>query len=288
MPEEKELKWSREKGDERAVVEPRASKVDPSFHDPVILCPVGPLVELCARIYKARKTIRPFEPAKAYTLKNRGRKYSLVGPAMGAPAAVYVLERLVANGVGNVIVLGLCGSISPRVKIGDIVAPDWGLINEGTSRQYVPNAKRSAATQNALAAVRKAMAESGKSYHLGTVWTTDAVFRETRGKIKEFGGRGILAVEMEISALFTVAHYRGVEVGALLVVSDELFDLRWRPGFTRPRFLASCRHACHLALSAAEKLAARPGRQRKGVHEGEAQGRRADRDGDEGEAEDAG
>ena len=48
------------------------------------------------------------------------------------------------------------------------------------------------------------------------------------------GGR--LAVEMETSALFATAAFRRVAVTSLLVVSDELSSLAWRPGFKDPRF----------------------------------------------------
>jgi purine-nucleoside phosphorylase len=43
--------------------------------------------------------------------------------------------------------------------------------------------------------------------------------------------RGILTVEMELSALFMVAKYRCVELGAILTVSDSLAELKWKPKF---------------------------------------------------------
>ena len=52
-------------------------------------------------------------------------------------------------------------------------------------------------------------------------------------------------------------------MGALLVVSDELFDLRWKHGFTRPRFLNACRYACRLAVKAALLLSGEEGPEAK-------------------------
>ncbi len=256
MAEEKKERAFRDHEDpeDRAVIDPRGSVLDPRLHDPVVLCPVGPLVSLAARVYKARKRRRPLVPASVYSAKHGGRRFSLVGPAMGAPASAYVLERVIANHVGSVVMLGLCGSISEEVRIGDLVVPDWGVIDEGTSKHYVPGAKRSSATRPALAAVRETIEGSGRRYHLGPVWTIDAVFRETRRKVQGFAERGVLAVEMEASALFTVARYRGIDLAALLVVSDELYSLTWKHGFTRPRFLSACRQACHLARDAAIRL----------------------------------
>lgn len=255
MEEEKETAPSRAvRRDDEAVVQPRANRLDPQLYDPVILCPVGPLAVMMARMFKAGKKVLPFEPARAYTIKDQGRRASLVGPCMGSAASAYVLERLIAHGIRNVIMLGLCGSINREARIGSLVAPVGARIEEGVSGHYISGDRRAFPGKMALTAVRTTLENSGRSYHLGPIWTTDAVFRETKAKVMAYGERGLLAVEMEASALFTVAAYRGIELAALLVVSDELFDLRWRMGFTRPRFLTACRHACRMALEAAFRL----------------------------------
>jgi len=229
--------------------------IDPAVPGPVIICPVGPMVALAARAYKSKKRLVPLEPARAHVFKEGGHRASLVGPCMGAPAAAYTFERVIAQGAKHFIMLGLCGSLSSEVKVGDLVVPSSALIDEGTSPHYVEGAEKSFATDQAVEALRKTLADYGKSYHFGPIWTTDAVFRETKAKVKEYGERGLLAVEMECSALFTIARCRGVELGALLVVSDELSTLTWKPGFARPRFLATLRHAIHIARAAAFRLA---------------------------------
>lgn len=71
---------------------------------------------------------------------------------------------------------------------------------------------------------------------MGRVWTTDAPYRETLSKVTSYQHQGVLAVEMEMSALMTVAAYRGVKLAGLLVVSDELFNLTWHAGFKNPVF----------------------------------------------------
>ena len=60
--------------------------------------------------------------------------------------------------------------------------------------------------------------------------------------------RGVLAVEMEMSALMTLALYRGVKLGGLLVVSDELFNLKWRTGFSNPKLKRASRYAGELLI----------------------------------------
>jgi uridine phosphorylase len=226
-----------------------------NIDDRALFCPVGPLVWLAARMFKAKKNPKPLGLAAAYTIKYQGAKASLVGPGMGAPAAVFALERMIANGARHVIMVGLAGSLSPRVHIGDLLAVESAWVEEGVSAHYFAGVKKAVSGVRALEAIRESVAAYGRSCHVGPVWTTDALFRETKKKVHDYGQRGLLGVEMEVSALFNVARYRGIEMGALLVISDELFDLRWRAGFTRPRFLNSLRHAAHIGLAAAFRLA---------------------------------
>ena len=51
---------------------------------------------------------------------------------------------------------------------------------------------------------------------------------------------------MEVSALWSVARFRGVDLGAILVVSDELSTGSWRPGFKQERFVRARQDACQV------------------------------------------
>jgi purine-nucleoside phosphorylase len=96
--------------------------------------------------------------------------------------------------------------------------------------------------------------EEALPFSKGLVWTTDAPYRETIGKVKTYQDQGVLAVEMEMSALMTVAAYRSVPMVGALIVSDELFDLHWRPGFSEKSLMSSSRKAGEILLSLAQKL----------------------------------
>jgi nucleoside phosphorylase len=95
----------------------------------------------------------------------------------------------------------------------------------------------------------EALKKQGLPFSKGAVWTTDAIYRETPEKVRTYQGLGVLAVEMEMSALMTVAIYRSVAVAGLLVVSDELSHLRWRPGFSRPLLAKNTRAAGEVLIS---------------------------------------
>ncbi len=175
-------------------------------------------------------------------LGKKGVGTAVVGPIVGAPYAVILLENLIAWGVRKVIFFGWCGSLAPEVKIGDILLPTSAYIDEGTSPHYNGHRQTMVGPDNSLMlTVSRIMTEEQIHFHQGKVWTTDAVFRETPEKVLDYQKKGALGVEMETSALFTVGRFRGIAVGAVLVVSDELFSLKWHTGFKDTRFLEARR-----------------------------------------------
>jgi purine-nucleoside phosphorylase len=106
-----------------------------------------------------------------------------------------------------------------------------------------------------MSAVEESLRAYPVPFHKGPVWSTDAPYRETGDRVLSLQKKGVLGVDMELSALLTVGHFRQVEMGALLVVSDELGTLRWRPGFSSSRFKRSRRIAAEVVCSACLKIA---------------------------------
>jgi purine-nucleoside phosphorylase len=169
---------------------------------------------------------------------------SLTGPFIGAPYAVMLLETLIAWGVRKIIFLGWCGAVSAKVKIGDIILPTSAAIDEGTSAHYGKmDTGVSRASSALVSMIRQVLNKNQIDFHTGAVWTTDAVYRETRQLVKTHQLDGILAVEMELSALYSVAQFHRVALAGILVVSDELSSLDWRPGFKDERFAQGRRTA---------------------------------------------
>jgi uridine phosphorylase len=182
--------------------------------------------------------------SRLYTASESLADTCLAGPLVGAPYVVMVAETLIAWGVRTLVFLGWCGAVSAAAAIGDLVLPTSALIDEGTSRHYRPATDTSAPSASMAEKLAEMCAVDGRRLHRGPVWTTDAPYRETRDKVCDYQRRGALAVEMECSALFTVAAFRAVSTAALLVVSDDLSSLAWRPGFKDPRFAGGRETAC--------------------------------------------
>ena len=173
---------------------------------------------------------------------------ALVGPLVGAPYAAMVLETLIAWGASRFLFVGWCGSISPALKVGDLFVPDAALIDEGTSGHYFPKeittGHRCRPSKEIAVAIERALIDVGVPFQRGPVWSTDGIFRETPSRVRRFRDQGAMAVEMEVSALFTVGRYHEVSVGAILVVSDDLSELQWIPGFHDPKFRQGRKALC--------------------------------------------
>ncbi|MEN6440972.1 MAG: nucleoside phosphorylase [Syntrophobacter sp.] len=192
--------------------------------------------------------------ADVFTGEFNGSPIALAGPMLGAPQTILVLERIIALGARQVIASGWCGSLQTHVGIGDIVLPVAAISEEGTSRHYPEDT--AAPSLHLMQTLRQALGPSDRPIHEGTVWTTDAPFRETVTKVERYQSEGVLAVEMETSALFTVARFRGIDLAVVLVVSDDLSNFKWRHGFREPVFRESRRKVARLTLDASSSAAA--------------------------------
>lgn len=223
-----------------AIINPIKGRTSPDLGPVMVLTATkNDLSALVRRADPGTPEVSPLMMSRVFRIDGR---MSAAGPVMGAPYATAVLETLVAWGAKSILFWGLCGSVSSDVAIGDIVVPDSAIVDEGTSRHYHQalgtTVTPSVSVQTALKSV---LTENRLPFKEGTVWTTDGVFRETEEKVRQFQGQGAVVVEMEASALFSVGRFRGVAVGALLVVSDELSTYKWRPGFGHQRFKETCR-----------------------------------------------
>ena len=183
-----------------------------------------------------------------------GRSFSTLSSPLGAPMAVMLLEQLIALGARKLLYLGFCGALDPVLSIGDLFVPLRAVREEGTSYHYLPAGVEPAAAPAITTLLQHEAARMDVDVKQGSMWTTDAPFRETPAKIAAYQASGVRVVDMEIAALLSVAAFRGCEVAALLVVSDECYHPVWRPGFGAPELRVGCRKAVALGLAAADRL----------------------------------
>ena len=229
-----------------AIIIPKKGKRSPQLGPVAVLAGTDTdLALLCKLLDLDKSEYQRLFTSRLYVVDQPGAAFSLTGPLIGAPYAVMVLETLIAWGARKIIFLGWCGSISPKVKIGDIIVTTSAIIDEGTSGHYKKdNHLISFPSELMVTELKGALDRMRVNYHPGSVWTTDAIYRETRDRIEHYQRLDVVGVEMEVSALFTVANFRKVDLGAIVVVSDELASFKWRPGFKTDRFKHGRKAAC--------------------------------------------
>jgi uridine phosphorylase len=166
-----------------------------------------------------------------------------------------VLERLIALGAKAILALGWCGSLQRQVQVGSLVVPTAAVSGDGTSPHYLPGGKQPTPHPGLCRLLQDRLQDTDLPVHCGPIWTTDAFYRETREQVSRHQAQGVLGVDLELAALLAVGQFRQVAVAGLLVVSDELADLTWRPGFRTPAFRQGRREATRVVLDAAAAAA---------------------------------
>lgn len=163
--------------------------------------------------------------------RTRGRVGVLSNFGIGAPVVVSLAEEMIAFGVKRFVILSWGGALQKELNTGDIVLNDKAIRDEGVSQHYLPNAKYSFADQILKQGLEKQLTSRGAKFISGPAWTTDAPYRETKDEILQYQSEGVQVVEMEIAGLFALAQLRNVQAASIVMVADQLADLKWElPG----------------------------------------------------------
>lgn len=162
-----------------------------------------------------------------YQVETPGGQVALFHPGVGAPLAAGMLEEVIALGCRKFIACGGAGVLDSAIPAGRVVLPVAAVRDEGTSYHYIPPGREVGPHPEALEALRRTLEARGVPFLEGKTWTTDAFFRETPSKVRRRRAEGCLTVEMEASALFAVARFRGVPLAFLLYAGDDVGGHEW-------------------------------------------------------------
>jgi DeoD family purine-nucleoside phosphorylase len=158
-----------------------------------------------------------------YTGSYRGRPVSVQATGMGCPSAAIVVEELIQLGARNLLRVGTCGGYHRELQLGDLVVATAAAPQDGTVSSLtrgVPYAP--AAHFDIVHAAHHAAERSGRRTFMGPVVSSDLFYDPVEDPAGLWSGLGVLAVEMEAAAIFTIAAMRGVRAGCLLTVSDTI------------------------------------------------------------------
>ena len=170
-------------------------------------------------------------PIKVYKLEYEGKPVIVAHPGVGAPLVVGIFEELIALGCRKFVACGSAGVLKSELKRGAIVIPSSAVRDEGTSYHYCPPSRVIDMNIEVVRKLEAVLVKHGIKYEIGKTWTTDAFYRETKGKVAKRKSEGCLTVEMECSALIAVARFRNVVFGQYLAAGDDVSGDEWDPRY---------------------------------------------------------
>lgn len=107
--------------------------------------------------------------------------------------------------------------------------PSAAVRDEGTSYHYYPPSRSIEVEPGVVRKLESVLQRHNVRYEVGKTWTTDAIYRETPGKIDARRSEGCITVEMECAAFLAVAKFRGVTFGQYFVAGDDVSGDEWDP-----------------------------------------------------------
>jgi DeoD family purine-nucleoside phosphorylase len=154
-----------------------------------------------------------------------GKPVSVQSTGMGCPSAAIVVEELVQLGVKRLLRVGTCGGLQPDMELGDLIVAVSAVASDRTADKLVGFEPHVPTADFGLVhgAVHAAK-ELGKPVRVGPIVSSDLFYNPDEGQFARWSARGILAVEMEGSVLFTLGALRKLEAGCLLTVSDVVVE----------------------------------------------------------------
>jgi purine-nucleoside phosphorylase len=159
-----------------------------------------------------------------FTGTYQGQPISVQGTGMGQPSlAIYVHELLTEYGARTLVRVGSCGSLIAGVNIRDVVIAMTACTDSSMNRlrfdgiDFAP-----AADYGLLRAAADAAAAAGLPVHVGPIMSGDSFYNDRPELTARLAEYGVLAIEMEASALYTLAANHGARALAICTVSDSL------------------------------------------------------------------
>ena len=150
-----------------------------------------------------------------------GHRVSVQGSGMGQPsAAIYVNELFREYDVQSVIRVGSAGGLTERVKIRDVVIASGACTDSSMNRirfeglDYAPVAD--------FGLLRAAVDAAGPDVHVGLIFSCDSFYSARPELLTRMVEHGCLAIEMEASALYTLAAGFGRRALCIATISDHI------------------------------------------------------------------
>ena len=208
-------------------------RAEPGDYAPIVLLPGDPnrataIASLFDGGLDGTRRVNDHRLMYGYTGTYRGVPISVQTTGMGAPATAIVVEELLRLGARRLVRVGTCGGIGRGIRTGDLVIATAASPFDGTTAAYLHGEPYAPAADFALIRALVDAAEADvAAYHVGPICTVDVFYNPDADYFSRWAARGVLAFEMESSALFYLAARANaagddVRAAAILTVSDVL------------------------------------------------------------------
>ena len=173
-----------------------------------------------------------------YTGTYKGRRVSVQGTGMGMPShSIYVHELICDYGVKQLIRIGSCGALQPDIALRDIILATCSSTDSSMNRiRFVRKDFAPPASFRLLKQAYDFAEKHAISVRVGNILSSDSFYDDDDpGSWKLWASYGVLAVEMETSALYTLAARFGVDALSILTVSDSIVSGEAAPAEDREK-----------------------------------------------------
>jgi len=205
--------------------------------------PIQPHIRLSREMTRARYALLPGDPKRVEHVAQyleqvedfgmnreyralrgwfKGVEVLVMSTGMGGPSTAIAVEELKQIGVTNLIRIGSCGAMQSHIRLGDLVIATAAVRDEGTSKAYIADNYPACADiglNHHLAAQARALQYVS---HCGYVRSHDSFYTDKEDEINQYwSSKGILAADMETSALMVIGALRNMRVASVLNVVVE-------------------------------------------------------------------
>ncbi|CAM4035371.1 purine-nucleoside phosphorylase [Saccharibacillus endophyticus] len=159
-----------------------------------------------------------------FTGTYKGKRISVQGSGMGIPSfAIYANELISEYGVKNLIRVGTCGGMQESVRVRDVILAQAACTDSSMNRNTFPGFDFAPiASFGLLKEAYERAVEKGLNVHVGNILSSDIFYRDDKTVTTKLMEYGVLGVEMETTALYSLAAKFGVNALTILTVSDHL------------------------------------------------------------------
>lgn len=163
-----------------------------------------------------------------YTGYYKDKRVSIMGSGMGIPSiSIYATELYNQYDVETIIRIGSCGGMQKDIHIRDLIIAQGACTDSRFAHQFkLPGTFSAIATYDLLEKAVSLAKQKGVPYHVGNIISSDLFYHAETDKdaAKLWGDMGVMGVEMETYALYTLAAYYNKKAIGIMTVSDSLVN----------------------------------------------------------------